>query len=632
MFICGVFSLLDRMLEQPLRASCCQSDAGARARAPGARRRRGGPYAALPRAGAGDGERVACVDIRECRRAACCVGRGERQPARCCASLQLGASSIDVSACLGRRAVPRRGAARAPAPLPAPRRACRCLLEPRRYPARAARRRRFAPDVDGQRRVRRRRAAGARESLIGAASRSNCSRPRARIGASAERRRMVLAAACDRGAGRAGAALALDRRRSGRSGASWPPMRRLRGPPRRRPGWLSMLQDVTRRARRARHEAARSQDELDAVVRPQPDRACWCYDERRPGRAHATPAFEALVGQRAGAAATRRRRCCSAAARPGRGRTARRAARPARRRSSAQATRDAWPTGGAAACVRGCVGLRQATGAAARDGGGRGPQRRGRARPGAARDRRADGHRQRRRGHLRPGARLAASRRRAPAGAARGAPPAPRRRGAAGLQAIGARRSSSPARCADYERLQRALRAGERAEVRYAVQPPRTRAALAAHARGAGGAGRRARADSSVVTLDVTEQERARQPQRAVAARADDHPRRLHRRHRLPARRPVLVRCNQRFERMLGCRPGAAAGATLEEIARLAQLERRPQVVARGCRGAARTAGPFEAELPGFEAGARPGAAQLVCAVGAPRRRRSPSRRGRWRC
>ncbi|MFY9509848.1 MAG: PAS domain S-box protein, partial [Rubrivivax sp.] len=60
-------------------------------------------------------------------------------------------------------------------------------------------------------------------------------------------------------------------------------------------------------------------------------------------------------------------------------------------------------------------------------------------------------------------------------------------------------------------------------------------------------------------------------------------------------RGPLLVRCNLRFERMLGFEPGAAAGASLEEV-----LGRRPESlqVLEGATAALAAGKPFEAELP----------------------------------
>ncbi len=148
----------------------------------------------------------------------------------------------------------------------------------------------------------------------------------------------------------------------------------------------------------------------------------------------------------------------------------------------------------------------------------------------------------------------------------------------------------------EFERLQRALRSGERTEVRYAVRHPELgpRWLLTRVEPGALSGGR---STTSVVTLDVTDQERAQrrneQLLRELTTILDSSTAGI-----AYLRGPVLVRCNRRFERMLGFEAGAAAGATLEEIfARsmgalqgageaLAALERLGE------------GQPFEAELP----------------------------------
>jgi len=153
-----------------------------------------------------------------------------------------------------------------------------------------------------------------------------------------------------------------------------------------------------------------------------------------------------------------------------------------------------------------------------------------------------------------------------------------------------------PASLPEYERLQRALRSGERTEVRYAVRHPElgqrwllTRVEPGALAGG--------RITTSVVTLDVTEQERAQRRNeellRELTTILDSSTAGI-----AYLRGPVLVRCNRRFERMLGFEAGAAAGATLEEIFA------RSMGALQGA-GAAVTAlerlgegQPFEAELP----------------------------------
>ncbi|MBL8325462.1 MAG: PAS domain S-box protein [Rubrivivax sp.] len=116
----------------------------------------------------------------------------------------------------------------------------------------------------------------------------------------------------------------------------------------------------------------------------------------------------------------------------------------------------------------------------------------------------------------------------------------------------------------DYERLQRALRLGQRAEVRYAVRHAElgVRWLLTRVEPGVLAAGRRT---TSVVTLDVTEQEMAErrnaQLLRELTTILDSSTAGM-----AYFRGPALVRCNRRFERMLGLEPGLAAGASLAEI------------------------------------------------------------------
>lgn len=116
----------------------------------------------------------------------------------------------------------------------------------------------------------------------------------------------------------------------------------------------------------------------------------------------------------------------------------------------------------------------------------------------------------------------------------------------------------------EYERLQRALRQGKRTEVRYAVRHPELglRWLLTRVEPGALSGGRRT---TSVVTLDVTDQERAQrrneQLLREMTTILDGSTAGI-----AYLRGPLLVRCNRRFERMLGFGPDAAAGASLQEI------------------------------------------------------------------
>ena len=145
----------------------------------------------------------------------------------------------------------------------------------------------------------------------------------------------------------------------------------------------------------------------------------------------------------------------------------------------------------------------------------------------------------------------------------------------------------------EYERLQKALRGGERTEVRYAVRHPEmgTRWLLTRVEPGALAGGR---TTTSVVTLDVTDQERAQrrneQLLRELTTILDSSTAGI-----AYLRGPVLVRCNRRFERMLGFEAGGAAGATLQEIfARsLGALTSAADALSALAEGR-----PFDAELP----------------------------------
>ncbi len=116
----------------------------------------------------------------------------------------------------------------------------------------------------------------------------------------------------------------------------------------------------------------------------------------------------------------------------------------------------------------------------------------------------------------------------------------------------------------DYERLQGALREGRRIEVRYAVRHAElgVRWLLTRVEPGVLAAGR---PTTSVVTLDVTEQELAQrrnaQLLRELTTILESSTAGI-----AYLRGPALVRCNRPFERMLGFEPGAAAGASLAEI------------------------------------------------------------------
>ena len=135
--------------------------------------------------------------------------------------------------------------------------------------------------------------------------------------------------------------------------------------------------------------------------------------------------------------------------------------------------------------------------------------------------------------------------------------------GPAALQAIG-RDVVLPESIPEYERLQRALRRGERAEVRYAVRHAElgqrwllTRVEPATLASG--------QRTTSVVTLDVTEQEQARTRSeellREMTSILESTVTGI-----AQLRGDRLVRCNHRFEAMLGLPSGIAAGRTVHEL------------------------------------------------------------------
>ncbi len=175
----------------------------------------------------------------------------------------------------------------------------------------------------------------------------------------------------------------------------------------------------------------------------------------------------------------------------------------------------------------------------------------------------------------------------APRAAARAEP-----RAAGALLGIG-RELVEPASRPEFERLQRALRAGERTEVRYAVRHPElgVRWLLTRVEPGALAGGR---TTTSVVTLDVTDQEQAQrrneQLLRELTTILDSSTAGI-----AYLRGPLLVRCNRRFERMLGFEPGAAAGASLQEILdrSFGQHEAAQQALEALAQGQA-----FDAELP----------------------------------
>jgi len=116
----------------------------------------------------------------------------------------------------------------------------------------------------------------------------------------------------------------------------------------------------------------------------------------------------------------------------------------------------------------------------------------------------------------------------------------------------------------EFERLQRALREGQRAQVRYAVRVPElgVRWLLTRVEPGELTGGRAA---LSVVTLDVTEQEeshrRSEQLLRELSTILDGTTAGI-----AYLRGERLVRCNRRFEAMLDLPPGRAAGALLGDV------------------------------------------------------------------
>ncbi len=164
-------------------------------------------------------------------------------------------------------------------------------------------------------------------------------------------------------------------------------------------------------------------------------------------------------------------------------------------------------------------------------------------------------------------------------------PREPRRRApaqSAGLQSI-ARDVVEPASLPEYERLQQALRLGQRTEVRYAVNHAELgrRWLLTRVEPGDADTGRR-----TVVTVDVTEQESAQrhgeQLLRELTTILDGTTAGI-----AYLRGALLVRCNRRFEALLGLPAGAAAGATVAEL-----FGRFPQALA-----ALQAGQSFETEL-----------------------------------
>jgi len=129
----------------------------------------------------------------------------------------------------------------------------------------------------------------------------------------------------------------------------------------------------------------------------------------------------------------------------------------------------------------------------------------------------------------------------------------------------------APESMADYDRLQQALRQRQRIEVRYAVEHRDTgRRWLMTRVEPAELAG--GRAAVTVVTLDVTEEENARRHNEQL----------LHELGTIlevsPAgiaylRRGALVRCNVRFEALLGLAAGRAQGLSLAQVLTQAGLD-----------------------------------------------------------
>ena len=159
---------------------------------------------------------------------------------------------------------------------------------------------------------------------------------------------------------------------------------------------------------------------------------------------------------------------------------------------------------------------------------------------------------------------------------------------AGGLQAVG-RDQVEPGSRDEFERLQRALRDGRRAQVRYAVNMPdlglRWLLTRVEPGELAGG-----RATWSVVTLDVTEQEeahrRGEQLLRELSTILEGTSAGI-----AYLRGERLVRCNRRFEAMLGLATGGAAGALLDAV-----LADHPAALAV-LRQALAEEGRFETEL-----------------------------------
>ena len=144
-----------------------------------------------------------------------------------------------------------------------------------------------------------------------------------------------------------------------------------------------------------------------------------------------------------------------------------------------------------------------------------------------------------------------------------------------------------------YERLLQALRQGEATDVSYAVRHPQLgqrwlQTRVRPHPGGVGGRA------TSVITRDITDQHiaklRSERLMHEMTTVLDSSPAGV-----AYLRGPALVRCNRRFERMLGFAAGAAAGASLEEILARSVGPVRAVQDALAALAEGRT---FEAELP----------------------------------
>ncbi|HSN31459.1 MAG TPA: PAS domain S-box protein, partial [Ideonella sp.] len=137
------------------------------------------------------------------------------------------------------------------------------------------------------------------------------------------------------------------------------------------------------------------------------------------------------------------------------------------------------------------------------------------------------------------------------------------RRGSTSLQSIG-RDLVLPECLPEYERVQQALRSGQRAEARYAIAHPELgpRWLLTRVEPGQLASGKRT---TSVITLDVTDRELSRSRNEELlhelATILESSPAGI-----AHLRDGMLVRCNRRFERMLGLPPGSAAGSGAREL------------------------------------------------------------------